>query len=78
MPGDVWISCWLGTVTWGSFLKGSFIIKPNGSCVQTPDKEAAYWVNSKQLASFQRLYNSGELFATALFNMLEVSKNSIK
>lgn len=30
MPGNVWISCWLGTVTWGFFLKGSFIISLMG------------------------------------------------
>ena len=51
----------------GIFFKRFFYYKPNGSCIQAPDKEAAYWVNSKQLASFWRLYNSAELFATALF-----------
>lgn len=30
MPGNVWISCWLGTVTWGFFEKGSFIISLMG------------------------------------------------
>ena len=50
----------------GIFFKSFFHYKPNGSCIQAPDKEAAYWVNSKQLVSFRRLYNSGELFAAAL------------
>ena len=54
---------WLGDFFWKRF----FYYKPNGSCIQAPNKEAAYWVNSKQLASFRRLYNSGELFTTVLF-----------
>lgn len=65
--GNVGVSCWLGTVTWGFFFfKRFFYYKPNGFCIQAPDKEAAYWVNSKQLASFRRLCNSGELFAVTL------------
>ena len=37
-PGNVCVSCWLGTVTWGFFLKASFIISLMGPAFRLPIK----------------------------------------